>query len=114
MEGHPFMSVFDNSPDAKELTVRYSYFNNPEWIDEVSGNDYADSSYAIKNHQNEWMHSLSEIINSLIQAGLKIEFFHEHPMIFFKALPFMVKDKDNYWRLKGDILPQIFSLKATK
>ena len=114
MEGHPFMSVFDNSPEATELKVKYSYFNAPEWIDEEPGYDYADSTYAIKSRQNEWMHPLSEIINSLIQAGLKIDFLHERPMIFFKALPFMVKGKDKYWHLKGDKLPQIFSLKATR
>jgi SAM-dependent methyltransferase len=114
MEGHPFMSVFDNGPNAKELCVTNPYFNNPEWLDLDPGNDYADPGYAIKNSESEWMHPLSEIINSLINAGLKIEFFHEYPMIFFKALPFMEQDNEGYWRLKGDMLPQIFSIKAVK
>jgi SAM-dependent methyltransferase len=114
MEGHPFMSVFDNSPDAKGLSVKNPYFNNPDWINIDPGNDYADPGYAIKNKESEWMHPLSEIINSLIQAGLKIEFFNEYPMIFCKVFPFMEKDKDGYWRIKGDKLPQIFSLKASK
>jgi SAM-dependent methyltransferase len=114
MEGHPFMSVFDNSPDVKELKVKHSYYNNPDWLNQNPGNDYADSSYAIKNKESEWMHPLSEIINSLIQAGLKIEFLHEYPMLFFKQFSFMEKGKDGYWHLKGDKLPQIFSLKATK
>jgi ubiquinone/menaquinone biosynthesis C-methylase UbiE len=114
MEGHPFMSVFGNGPDVKDLQVKNPYFHNPEWLEMNPGNDYADSSYAIKNKESEWMHPVSEILNSLIDAGLKIEFFHEHPMIFFKVLPFMVQDKDGYWRLKDDLLPQIFSLKASK
>jgi SAM-dependent methyltransferase len=114
MEGHPFMSIFDNTPKAPELKLKYSYFNNPDWLDEDPGNDYADSSYIVKNGTSEWMHPLSEIINSLIQSGLKIEFLHEYPMLFFKQFSFMVKGKDGYWHLKGDKLPQIFSLKATK
>jgi len=114
MEGHPFMSVFDNSHVVKELKPKYSYFNNPDWINETPGNDYADSSYKVKHSTSEWMHPLSEIINSLIQAGLKIEFLHEYPMLFFKQFSFMEKGKDGYWHLKDDKLPQIFSIKASK
>jgi SAM-dependent methyltransferase len=114
MEGHPFTSVFDNTPEAKDLKVKYSYFSNPDWLDEDPGNDYADTSYAVKHGTSEWTHPLSEIINSLIQAGLKIEFLHEYPMLFFKQFSFMEQDKDGYWRLQGDMVPQIFSIKATK
>ena len=39
----------------------------------------------------------------LINAGLKIEFLHEFPMIFFKTVfPFMKQDKDGDWRFEGD------------
>jgi SAM-dependent methyltransferase len=114
MEGHPFMNVFDNSPEAKELTIKNSYFHAPEWLDQEPGNDYADNTYAVKSNESEWVHPLSEIINSLINAGLKIDFFHEHPMLFFKCFPGMVQDKDGYWRLEGDKLPQTFSIKASK
>jgi hypothetical protein len=114
MEGHPFMHVFDTSLGVQELKVTSPYFHNPSWLDIDPGNDYADSGYAIKNKESEWMHPISEIINSLIDAGLKIEFFHEHPMIGLKLWSFMEKGKDNYWHVKNDVLPLIFSIKASK
>ncbi len=114
MEGHPFMNVFDNSHEAKELKVMWSYFNNPEWLELPPDGDYTDRDAHVINGTCEWTHSLGDIINGLVQAGLKIEFLHEYSMIPYKVFPFMVKGKDNFWHLEGDKLPQIFSIKASK
>ncbi len=114
VEGHPVMNIFDNEPGVKALTVRWSYFNNPEWLDEKPGRDYADAAFTAQNGTSEWAHSLSEIVNALIGAGLRIDFIHESPEGFYKALPFMVQDKEGIWRIEGDKLPLTFSIKATK
>jgi SAM-dependent methyltransferase len=114
MEGHPFSTVFDNSAKAKELKVTQSYFYKPEPIISEPDGDYADPTFITSRAFYEWNHSMGDIINSLINAGLKIEFLHEFPMIFFKCFSFMKQDKDGAWRLEGDKLPMIFSLKATK
>jgi SAM-dependent methyltransferase len=114
MEGHPFMNVFDNSKTATQLNVTQSYFHKPEPTHWAPEGDYADPSFVGTQHSYEWTHSLGDIINGLVQAGLKIEFLHEHPMIFFKIFPFMKNDKDGFWHLEGDKLPLVFSLKATK
>jgi SAM-dependent methyltransferase len=114
MEGHPFSTVFDNSKKAKELKVTQSYFHKPgptKWEPE---GDYADSDFITSSASYEWSHSMGDIINSLISAGLKIEFLHEFPMIFFKCFSFMKQDKDGAWHLEGDKLPLIFSIKASK
>lgn len=57
---------------------------------------------------------MGDIVNSLISSGLKIEFLHEFPMLFFKWLPFMEEDEERLWYLEGDRLPLTFSMKATK
>jgi SAM-dependent methyltransferase len=114
MEGHPFMNVFDNSKTSTHLNVTQSYFHKPvptKWAPE---GDYADPDAIVSYGSYEWTHSLGDIINGLIKAGLKIEFLHEYPMIFYKVFPFMEKDKDGYWHLEGDKLPLVFSLKAVK
>ena len=64
----------------------------------------------------EWNHSVSEIINSLIRAGLRIDFFNEYPYIGAKVLPFLVQREDGNWTLPDDMgeMPLQFSLMATK
>ena len=131
LEGHPFSYVFDNSPDATELKVKYSYFHTPEPSKWEPEGDYADpyanvtkaltwlktygkSSGVVTHGSYEWTHSLGDIINALISSGLKIEFLHEFPMIFYKCLSFMEQDGDGQWRIEGDKIPLIFSLKASK
>jgi SAM-dependent methyltransferase len=114
MEGHPFTNVFDNSIAAKELKIKWSYFDNPEWLVCKPEGDYAEPSFIGSVSSAEWTHSLGDIISSLADAGLKIEFLHEFPVIFFKCFSFMKRDKEGFWRLEGDKLPLTFSLKATK
>ncbi|MFX1264596.1 MAG: SAM-dependent methyltransferase, partial [Promethearchaeota archaeon] len=64
----------------------------------------------------EWSHSLSEIINSIIDAGLRVDFFNEFPFTTWRELPFMVQRDDGRWVLPAnqDSLPLMFSLKASK
>jgi SAM-dependent methyltransferase len=113
VEGHPFSHIFYNEADATELRVSEKYFpqNNPFKYE--GGGDYA-SDFSHELTSFEWQHSMGDIINALISAGLKIEFLHEFPVCCYKALPFMKQDKDGWWRIDGDRLPLMFSLKATK
>ncbi len=99
------------------MKVGYSYFHTPEptkfdW-GETEG-DYAGTCEVVTSDSYEWTHSMSDIINSIITAGLKIEFLHEFPVIFYKCYPFMEQDGNGFWRVKGDKIPLIFTIKATK
>jgi len=42
LEGHPFSCVFDDSPDATELKVKYPYFHGPEPDKWEPEGDYAE------------------------------------------------------------------------
>ncbi|MFW9975829.1 MAG: class I SAM-dependent methyltransferase [Candidatus Thorarchaeota archaeon] len=114
---HPFASIFDNEDSAKDLQVKYPYFQGREPLKFEFEGSYAsgDASIGI-NPSYEWNHSISEIFNVLIDAGLTIEFFHEFPITRFKAFPFMVEKEPGMWVLPEDedLIPLMFSLKATK
>ena len=116
-EFHPFAWIFDDAPSATEPTIVQPYFGDGqphEWKEEGS---YADRSVETKHTVSyEWMHPLSEIINSLIGAGLRIDFLHEFPYTVYEQFPFVEKCPDGYWRLKdkSNSLPLVFSVKATK
>ena len=46
-----------------------------------------------------WFHPISDIINALIRAGLTIDFFNEHEILTWKALPDMIPIGDNQFKL---------------
>lgn len=113
-EYHPMIWVFDDSANTTELKVHYSYFHNPEPVKWEPQGDYADPDAVVTHGSYEWTHSLGDVINALISAGLKIDFLHEFPVIGWRHCPLMKQDRDGWWRLEGDKLPLTFSLKATK
>jgi len=118
VEIHPFSDTLDWQRDKPELNVRYPYFHSPEPESFDAETSYAEPGIQhtepITNYQ--WFHSLSDVINALIEAGLRIEFLHEFPMTVFRQLPFMEQNADGWWRLPGGLpkIPLLFSLKAIK
>ncbi len=108
---HTMLWMFDD--EFKEF--KYSYFNLGEIKEEAEGT-YADMDALLKQIQYGWNHPLSEVINSLIENGLQIEFFHEFPFSVYNVFPNTVKGEDGFWRIKGmeDIIPMMFSIKAKK
>ena len=116
MESHPTCYIFDED-NTKDLKVNYPYFHNKEpmkWDDDSP--DYADANYIAKNPAYEWQWTLSDIINSLIKVGLKIELLNEYDKIFFKFYSVMEQDKDGWWYLPNSMnkIPLIFTLRARK
>lgn len=59
---------------------------------------------------------MGDILNSLIDAGLHIEFLHEFPFAARAKFPHMVQGDDGWWRLpdRHGTIPFLFSLQARK
>ena len=117
VDGHPFGSVFYDEDDAVELRPFYPYSTRGAGpLSFPSGSTYTDGPDEQYGSTFEWGHSVGDILNSLISAGLTVEFFHEHHFSAYQALPMMEKGDDGWWRLPegGDSVPLLFSLKATK
>lgn len=115
VEEHPVGNVFDY--EARELRVAYSYFHSPEPLECKVEGSYADPNAKVSQKVSyEWQHSLSDVLNALISAGLRIEFLHEFPFCMFQKFSFLEQGEDGWWRMKdrNDKIPLMFSLKATK
>ncbi|MBY8991850.1 MAG: class I SAM-dependent methyltransferase [Candidatus Lokiarchaeota archaeon] len=115
-DGHPFSKMFDNE-HPEELQLRYNYFHSAEPMEDTVEGSYASNKPHMKPlKEYEWEHSLSDIINSLIQAGLKIDFFNEHPYLPFQVYSFSEQDSNGYYKLKNQKaeIPLFFTLKASK
>ena len=117
-EFHPFAMVFDNSETATGLRIQYPYFHPAEpYKFDVQGS-YIDRQAEVNQKvEYEWDHSLGEIVDALLAAGLRLEFLHEYPYCTYAMFPSLMEQcSDGMWRLKeGDgSIPLMFSIRASK
>jgi SAM-dependent methyltransferase len=111
LDSHPFCMVFDEEKfKENKLEVRYPYFaREPECFDTIGG--YA--SEVKKGESYEWTHKVSDIINSLANAGLTIECFNEYDSLFFDRGGMESYGNGHYhYPFFDKKIPFTFSLKA--
>ena len=99
------------------MRISGGYFEAAEPTRWEGDGTYADFSAHLENNVTfEYRHSLGEIVTALIDAGLQIEFLHEHAFCAWQRLPSMTRGDDGYYRLPdGDArFPFMFSLRAHK
>ena len=116
-EIHPFSMVFDNeTKDIKDLQIYYNYFYDPEPMEFTADGSYGSDVKIEPKKEYEWAHSMSDIINSLIEAGLRIVFLNEYPFTVWKQFPFAEREPTGFYYLKNQKveIPLLFTLKATK
>ena len=120
LDGHPFSHVLESADDSRsgdnDLYVRHPYFPNPAGEFYGPGATYTGPE-ELSTGAYEWQHSVGEIVNSILGAGLRIEFFNEHAVSGYRAFPDMERCDDGWWRLpswRNECIPQLFSIKATK
>jgi len=117
IEAHPFALVLDEDAEAPILRARYPYFasETPLRFEQQEG-IYSDPEAKLGTVTYEWQHPLSEILQSLLDAGLRLETFAEYPFLAWPLLPWMRQREDGCWMLPdGDErMPLMFSLTASR
>ena len=111
LEFHPVRGMFDDEGNMKE-----PYFHTDEPIKYEGSGSYAEPTAKFSHVSYELLHSLSDVVNALIEAGLRIEFLHEFPFSTSGDLPFLEQRGDGLWYHKNkDVkIPLMFSIKAKK
>jgi SAM-dependent methyltransferase len=95
-EGHPLDWVWDTEVGAYQFhSERGGYFNQGTYGGEIWPKPYIDrqeevDGSAVRLHDRAW--TLGEIFNSVIRAGLRIEFFNEYPLLYWNQFPNMPPD----------------------
>jgi SAM-dependent methyltransferase len=121
VDAHPTMNLFNDRLTEPDLRLLYPYFRGPEPIREEHAGSYAAPDAPITSVEHVWLHKMSDIIGSLLRAGLRIESFEEYPFLSWRFFPWMEQGADGWWRLpehaglplgRGS-LPLMFSLKAS-
>lgn len=111
VELHPFTNIL-----SYDFKISYKYFDKTPSMDDSSGT-YANWNADIKSPTYLWSYTISDIINSLTEEGLKIDYLHEFPFTMYNQFPgFMKQNKKGQYVLKNKEIqiPLLFSLKAIK
>lgn len=113
-DGHPALLALDEKADTP--VVGYRYFANGQAQTWDDGSTYAGEGTTAHTRSYEWPHSLSEIIGSLLTAGLVLERFDEG-----KTLPWCFSELtapvDGSWEFSSewrDKIPCTFTIAARK
>jgi SAM-dependent methyltransferase len=124
VEGHPTAAIFPTDEDLDKVgSFRpfLSYFPDGAGIAWPPGADYADESTMHQVGSHEWHYSLGEIVNSLVDAGLSLEFLHEFPYCAWKivagceVVERFSSSHAYYGRPAAEpVLPLMFSIRARK
>ena len=117
IDGHPLFSTFWDATGPTEMQIRHSYFYSPNPAPSADEGTYADATAILENRRTyEFEHPMGDIITSLIDAGLQIEFLHEFPYSSYEAVPGMKKAADGLYRLPPESpqVPLLFSIRATR
>lgn len=103
---HPMGWVFEEEVASYFKKEPERYTDHP---------DYCDKSYRIKNELVEWQHTLSDIVNALIKAGLTIEFLNEFDKSVDQRHDDWTKKDGYFYSPEGPSrYPLMFSLRAVK
>jgi len=108
---HPVVWMFDD--DFKE--VFYHYFKSEPIIEEETGT-YADKKASLIQKTISWNHSISEVVNALIENGLTIHSLNEYDYSPYNCFNGMEEFETGKFRIKNfeNKVPLVYSIKASK
>ena len=115
-EWHPAAAIFDDDQPA-ELVVAYDYFYNDSPSAFDSAESYVGGTEALAvARAYEWFHPIGDVVTALIEAGLTLDFLHEHDRVAWRALPFLEAAERGLWRMPEGRprIPLSYSLSAHK
>lgn len=116
-EGHPMLWMLDDEGKtvAENFRIVRSYFleGAQQW---ENAHDYAEPDVTLTHFKShEWQHTLGEVVTVLAEAGLRIEFLHEHDKLVWAGVPSLERRDRFYMAPEGaPRLPLSYSLKARK
>ena len=118
LEGHPFIMLLDET--TPEMRPAYDWRtpqDKPVTMDTATTYT-GDTGIIAHPTTHEWIHPVSDILNGLIAAGLRVEALNEHEQLAWAFAPHMVpvEGRRRMWVLPPGFpkLPLSFSIWARK
>lgn len=111
VEFHPIAWMFDYTVSPPEM--KYGYQQKEAIYEEYEGT-YGDTNSKMISKEYGWNHGLGEVISSLIEAGLQIEYLKEHDASPYDIFPGLKKNDEGLFEMTNKLYPLLFEIKATK
>ena len=110
-EFHPVVWMFDDHFKK----VAYNYFNDGPIIEKEEGT-YAHREADLNPESVTWNHSISEVVNNLIQAGLHLEELDEFDYSPYNCFRETTEPSPGKYRIKHlqGLIPMVYTIKAVK
>lgn len=110
-EFHPVVWMFDDQFSG----IKYHYFNTGVIIENETGT-YADRDAKIEQDYVMWNHGMSEVLGSLLEAGLQLKAFREFDYSPYNCFLETEEFEKGKFRIKhlGNKIPMVYSLMAVK
>lgn len=112
-DGHPL--AWSLAYDS--LALEHSYFEEPEPYVDDSDSTYTDNDVALSNSRTyEWNHGVAEVVNALVDHGMRIDRLIEHDWTVHQRFPWLVETAPDQWSAPAGQprLPLSFTVVATK
>ena len=115
-EAHPVLWSLDDERDDDELVIKYPYFEQSEpllFSEEIT---YAGDGVLSSPEEYTWNHGMAEVLQALIDAGLRIDQVEEYDALEWEAGAVNQLGEDGMYRLAEgrERLPVMWSVLATK
>ncbi len=110
VEFHPIVWMFDYLEEKPK--IKYGYHQKEVIYEEYDGT-YADKNANMISKEYGWNHGLGEVISSLSEAGLKIEYLKEYDASPYEIFPGLKEEKEMYVT-QDKLYPLVFAIKAIK
>jgi SAM-dependent methyltransferase len=112
---HPTANLFDEGFDASDSEMpqlRYP-FNHIQYQHHSRKQPLPQFEY---RGAFIWNYALSDVLNALVDAELRVLYMHEHEYMFTQRFEQMEQDEQGHWRWRDPAchVPLLFSLKATR
>jgi SAM-dependent methyltransferase len=108
---HPIAWMFDYAVSPPEL--KYGYQQKETIYEEYEGT-YANTDSKMISKEYGWNHGVGEVVTSLANAGLTIEFLKEHDTTPYDVFPSLVKNDEGLFEMPNGLYPLLFEVKAIK
>lgn len=111
VEFHPIAWMFDYT--VSPPVMKYGYHQKEAIYEEYEGT-YANKDSKIVSREYGWNHGLGEVITSLSEAGLYIEYLKEHDASPYDIFPNLQENREGLFEMENKLYPLIFEVRAKK